>query len=71
MRSALRVAVTITGVGFTLQGLGWLIDPERAAAGLGMALLDGLGRSTQVGDFASFFLTAGVRCFLPLRAQTS
>ena len=47
-------------MGFTLQGLGWLVVPEQAAAGLGMAALDGVGRSTQFGDFAAFFLTAGL-----------
>jgi hypothetical protein len=48
------------GAGFALQGIGWLVVPERAAAGLGMPLLDGLARSTQVGDFAAFFLTLGL-----------
>lgn len=56
----MRIATTLLGVFFTLQGLGWLAAPRRAAAGLGMPLLDGLGRSTQIGDFASFFLVAGV-----------
>lgn len=50
-----------------LQGLAWVADPARAAAGLGMPLLDGLGRSTQAGDFASFFLTAGVTMLLGSR----
>jgi hypothetical protein len=60
MRFALRIAVALLGAGFALQGLAWIVDPARSAAGLGMPLLDGLGRSTQAGDFASFFLTAGV-----------
>ncbi|HVP29670.1 MAG TPA: hypothetical protein VMW35_10980 [Myxococcota bacterium] len=59
MRSLLRAAVTILGVVLALQGVAWLVAPSRAAEGLGMPLLDGLGRSTQVGDFAMFFLTAG------------
>ncbi len=32
-----------------------------------MPLLDGVGRSTQVGDFAAFFLTAGVTILLGCR----
>lgn len=56
----MRIATALLGVFFTLQGLGWLAAPRRAAAALGMPLLDGLGRSTQIGDFASFFLVAGV-----------
>src|SRR4051794_3327650 len=60
MSRGLRITIILIGAGFTLQGLGWLIVPGRAAAGLGMPLLDGLGRSTQVGDFAVFFLVLGV-----------
>jgi hypothetical protein len=29
-----------------------------------MQLLDGMGRSTQIGDFTSFFFSVGVFCFL-------
>jgi hypothetical protein len=67
MRRSSRLITTLLGVGFTFQGLGWLAAPERAAAGLGMALLDGVGRSTQIGDFAAFFLTAGVTMLAGLR----
>jgi hypothetical protein len=35
------------------------VRPADAAEGLGMPLLEGLGRSTQVGDFAAFFLSLG------------
>ena len=60
MRSALRILTSLMGAGFALQGVGWLVDPERAAATLGMPVLDGLARSTQFGDFAAFFLTLGL-----------
>lgn len=60
MRSGLRIVIIVMGAGFALQGVGWLVVPQRAAAGLGMPLLDGLARSTQVGDFAAFFLTLGL-----------
>jgi len=60
MSRGLRIVIILIGVAFTLQGIGWLLTPARAAAGLGMPLLDGLGRSTQVGDFAVFFLVLGV-----------
>lgn len=59
MQSALRPATLVLGLLFVLQGLAWLADPARAASALGMPLLDGLARSTQVGDFAAFFLVAG------------
>ena len=60
MRSTLRIVTILMGAGFALQGVAWLVAPERAAANLGMPLLDGLGRSTQIGDFAAFFLTLGL-----------
>jgi len=60
MSRALRTILIVIGAGFTLQGIGWLFAPSRAAAGIGMPLLDGLARSTQIGDFAAFFLTLGL-----------
>jgi hypothetical protein len=60
MHSRLRLAVKVLGYFFAVQGIGWLVAPASLASSLGMPLLDGIGRSTQVGDFASFFLTAGV-----------
>ena len=60
----LRNVVRGVGALFTLLGLRWLLDPAGAASGLGMPLLEGVGRSTQVGDFASFFLVAGLGAIL-------
>jgi hypothetical protein len=56
----LRLIVTLLGAFFALQGLGFLLAPQRAVESLGMPLLDGIGRSTQLGDFAAFFLVAGI-----------
>jgi hypothetical protein len=64
VRSPLRIAATVLGALFALQGLGWLLLPARAAEGLGMPLLDGLGRSTQIGDLAAFFLALGATTLL-------
>ncbi len=54
-----RILAGVLGAFFFLQGLGWLGGPATAAVGLGMPLLDGMGRSTQVGDMAGFFLCLG------------
>lgn len=67
MRSPLRIATTLLGAFFVLQGLSWLVDPARTAAGLGMPLLDGLARSTQVGDLCIFFLVAGATMLIGSR----
>lgn len=56
----LRLIVVLLGVFFAVQGLGFLVAPQRAVESLGMPLLDGVARSTQLGDFAAFFLVAGL-----------
>ena len=63
MRTVLRVVVTLPGVLFVVMGVRWLVTPTDMAPELGFALADGIGRSSQIGDFAAFFLTAGV-CIL-------
>ena len=67
MRSPLRILTLLVGAFFALQGLGWLANPASAAAGLAMPLLDGLARSTQLGDFAAFFLAIGATTLLGAR----
>ena len=49
----MKILIPVLGAGFLLQGLVWIAAPRMAATNLGMPLLDGLGRSTQIGDFAS------------------
>lgn len=56
---AFRILPGVLGAFFALQGLMWLVDPAGAADGLGMPLLDGLARSTQIGDLSGFFLCLG------------
>ena len=53
------------GVFMLYSALGWIIDPKSAAEGLAMTLVTGpgettLGMNTQIGDFTSFFFTAGL-----------
>lgn len=66
MNKILAVIVGLFGLMFLLIGLRWLVDPSGAAGQLGMPLLDDVGRSTQIGDFAAFFLTLGVLILLAL-----
>ena len=67
MRTTLRILTILMGTGFALQGVGWLVAPDRAASALGMPVLDGLARSTQFGDFAAFFLTLGLSILAGIR----
>jgi hypothetical protein len=60
MNKLLRVLVVLPGIFFVVMGLLWLTDPASAAGSLGMPLLEGVGRSTQIADLAVFFLTVGM-----------
>ena len=51
-----RILAGLVGLLMLVTAVGWITDPTSAAAGLGMPLLDGVGRSTQIGDFTSFFV---------------
>ncbi len=42
-----------------INGIQWLAVPEPTAESFGMTLMDGIGRSTQIGDLAAFFFVAG------------
>jgi hypothetical protein len=50
----------IIGVFMLLSAVNWLINPSGAAESLAMSLLEGEGGNTQIGDFTSFFFTAGL-----------
>ena len=64
MPNSLRIVVGVLGGFFFLSGLNWIIDPAAAAQGLGVALPEGLARSTLIGDLGSFFLKAGTLILL-------
>jgi hypothetical protein len=54
------------GVLFLGMGVRWLVDPAGAAASIGMVVLDGLARSSQIGDLAAFFCVIGAFALLGL-----
>ena len=56
---AWRAVAGIIGALFLIQAASWLLDPVSAAEGLGMPLLDGMARSTQMGDIGGLFLAIG------------
>ena len=63
MKTVLKIVVVLPGILFIVMGLRWLVAPSGIAPEFGFMLADGIGRSSQVGDFAAFFLTMGV-CIL-------
>ena len=64
MNIALKVVIGLMGLGLLAMGVMWIVAPADAAGQLGMPLLDGRGRSTQIGDLAAFFTTSGALILL-------
>ena len=59
MLTLLRIMTTLSGLGLLLIGVIWWLAPATAAEVLGASLLEGTGRSTQIGDSGAFFIGAG------------
>ena len=66
MKVVLRILVALAAIFFVVLGLRWLIDPTSAAAALGMHLMDGVGRSSQIGDVGALFLSIGFMMLVAL-----
>ena len=65
-----RILSGLIGALMLLNCLWWILDPFTAAEGLAMPLLEGLGSNSQIGDFTSFFFTAGLfACIGAYRAE--
>ena len=65
-----RILSGLIGVLMLLNCLWWILDPSTAAEGLAMPLLEGLESNSQIGDFTSFFFTAGLfACIGAYRAE--
>ena len=63
MDSILRLLSVTAGIPIFANGVMFMFDPETAARQLGMPLLEGMARSTQIGDFGSFFLCSSIAAF--------
>ena len=59
MVTLLRTLTGLSGLGLLIFGLGWWVHPAAAAEMLGATLLDGTGRTAQIGDSGAFFVGAG------------
>ena len=67
---AARILSGLIGILMLLNCLWWILDPATAAEGLAMPLLVGLESNSQIGDFTSFFFTAGLfACIGAYRAE--
>ena len=59
MVTLLRIMTALSGLGLLLVGIIWWLQPATAAEILGASLLNGTGRSTQIGDSGAFFIGVG------------
>ena len=57
-----RIIAGFIGALIAATAAGWLLDPETAASSLGMSYMDGIGRSTLVGDMSAFFVFLVIMC---------
>lgn len=60
----IKVSLSVVAALFLSIGLGLMVVPSMVTESLGMPLLDGLGRSTQLGDLAGFFTGGAIMIIL-------
>jgi len=60
---AIKVLLVLLSVLFISIAMRWLVSPAGVASEFGFELAHGLGRSSQIADLFSFFLTASL-CML-------
>ena len=68
----MKIAYTLSGIlGLVLAiiALRWILSPEDSANSLGMVLLDGAGRNTQIRDFTALFASTSIFCFLSITTR--
>ena len=59
MNNVLRLLVLLPAILFLVTGVRWLVAPAGIAPDFGLTLAEGVGRSSQIGDMAGFFLMLG------------
>jgi hypothetical protein len=68
----MKIAYTLSGIlGLVLAiiALRWILSPEDSANALGMVLLDGAGKNTQIRDFTALFASTSIFCFLSIATR--
>ena len=68
----MKIAYTLSGIlGLVLAiiAIRWVLSPEDSANALGMVLLDGAGRNTQIRDFTALFASTSFFCFLSIATK--
>lgn len=59
INTMIKLLVLLPAILFVVMGVRWLVAPTGVAPEFGLALSDGIGLSSQIGNMAGFFLTLG------------
>ena len=59
-----RFLCLVPSIIFLSNAYSWVTNPSKASSDLGMPYLEGIGRSSQIGDFSAFFIGVGIFCFI-------
>jgi hypothetical protein len=59
LNKVLKLLVLLPAILFVVMGIRWLVAPAEVAPNFGLALAEGIGLSSQIGDMAGYFLTLG------------
>ena len=59
-KNIIKILAALPGLAMLLNAIGFITNPEKTAGDLHMILLDGLGRSTQIGDMTAFFMGTAI-----------
>ena len=71
MNKVINGLVWVIAVVFMLIGLRWAIAPAGVVAEFGMPLLDGLGRSTQIGDIGAIFIAGSSMVMIGMKSKNA
>lgn len=61
--NVVKIIAVIPGLSLLMNAILFVVDPAKVTADLGMPLLDGLGRSTQLADLGALFLFGAILVF--------
>ena len=60
----IKIIAAIPGIPLLMNAVLFVVQPEKVTADLGMPLLEGLARSTQLADLGALFTFGAILVFL-------
>jgi hypothetical protein len=62
-KTAIKIVAAVPGLPMLANAVMFVFAPQQVTSDLGMPLLEGLGRSTQLGDLGAFFTFSALLIF--------